>query len=348
MIEIGTCIVPHARVSWREDPPTVEGCRALTTAGAPYLRLQYNINDPAPFEMYFRPAHDAGMFITLNAVYGEWSDGRDIRIDNADPVMVEAAVGSMMRTYGGERSVIRVSPHNEPGEEPSMKREGYDISRGGDLDWIERVYFPNFIEPFFRAVRGFREHFPVAAFDSDSDAVHERCMGRAWDLGLLGKSAGFLQTGHFYGDVGGGDYATHERFRDAFKDFPEPHSCYEIDPQQLASVREWKAAHPGEPWIATDDEIRAMIAFMRNLHRDDPACKGIYFGDLHSWLFTRTQHEDLKLPSGLIIKAVNFPTFFTNAPELSEIGKEFVAAIAEVNPKPAPKIDMRNGRRRAV
>lgn len=334
--EFGTCIVPHDVHGWLEPVPTIASWRALIAAGVTHVRVQYKVGRPDLFDLYAPAAIEAGMRITANVVDD---------VLTANPKQIAAETATLARKWG--KNLWMASFGNEPGAVAQKYEEEH-----GERSFMP-FYFRTCLFPFVDSFRAVNPRLLIGGCDADSTDIQQSYMDAKDSLG----DAFNMHLIHPYWHLGGGDYASmggangKPGFMDVIRADPRkrPYKVAECDAQnEPDAVAFYKINPPGKagskPYIISEFGLRELLKFYKMILRDYPDCKGIDGGDVQSWIFKRTQFPDEvdKETGKVVTEAVNYSTFYTATPELSDIGREFVAVFAPLKPPSLP------GRRRVV
>lgn len=340
----GLAQVPFFPQTWLQPIPTAASYRAMRAIGMQGLRLQFDVSIASPalrtwntslFRSWITPASEAGMKINVNYCIGQ------TRL-HMDAVFHESSAERLAREFGF--MVESWSFGNEPGE-PAQAYES-DDGPTAERDYMRDVYMPQCVA-FVRGVRSWDRAALISGCDADSDAIQKRYTD------LIGALTCDEESVHPYGEVGGGDYATLERFK-AVRSH-RPWGVSEIDHQQLGSALErrsdvmldWLAKGATENTAVlqgqiarlrpTPAETMALVEVLRKVRRDYADCTR-FVVNMPDHLFERVK-----------VGGLEYCSFYTPTPVVSDGGRLFAAEFAAVNgPVDPPKTTMPVKRRRSV
>jgi len=354
----GLCQVPYPQGASPQPFPTVASYRALRALGIDGLRLQFDVAiaasnpgswDTSLFRLWITPAHLAGMNINLNYCVGRQLPHMDAAFHEACSFRIAQEVGHMVKSWSF-------------GNEPGADAQAYE---GGDGPTAERDYMRDVYMPVCLAfVRGIRRAIPdawIGGCDADSVSIQKRFNDLADSLGGQDSRVHDEEFIHPYGDVGGGHYARLRGEPDdpGFLDVrtSRPMGVSEIDHQQLPSaierlrlVTRSAIAHGATEESATiqgllarlrptPDETMALVDLLRRVGRE--------FRDCTRFMVNMPDHffERGTIPgTGLMCCS-----FYLAEPVVSDGGRAFQAAIAEINgPVDPARTTMPVGRKRSA
>lgn len=328
MIEARVAFAPYEPHGWRPEPPTAKSWRFLKErCNVTGVRLQYLADDPQWWEDAFDAVIAGGLEVHGNFCANDWA-----RIAPGD---VEEAAYVWMLDYG--HGMVSASALNEVGYSFGPD----DIAKGGTRDYM-REMADDFWLPFIRGVRRANPDIIIGGPDAESADTLQRFVD------LVDVDQWFV---HPYGekeiaDDGELDYATMagkngkpgftsvvEIREDDFIGSRRPIIISEIDHQQHKAAR----ARGEQRGIATDAEIDQLTAFSIRM-RDEFHAPVVTFGT--------GEYFCTRVPVQLPGQPPSTWSTWTHGPEpvMSGAGRRLAAVFA----KPAPKIAMRNGRRRAL
>jgi len=361
---VGLCQVPYPQGASPQPFPTVASYRALRALGVDGLRLQFDLSIAAPlpdkwdrslFRAWIEPAFEAGMNINANYCVGAGPQ-------SYAPVFHERAAFELAKEFG--RMVKSWSFENEPGP----KAQAYEGDDGptATRDYMRDVYMPMCLA----FVRGIRRAIPdawIGGCDSDSATIQKRYTDLI-DHMFSNAGAELHPLGpicdeewiHNYGDVGGGHYARLRGEPDdpGFLDVrtSRPMGISEIDHQQFPSAikRAVFAAASARARGESDseaaivgalarlrpapEETMALVDLLRRVGREFRDCTRFMLG-CPDYFFERGTISGTGLTCC---------SFYLAEPVVSDGGRAFAAAIAEINRPADPPKKALPVRKRAV
>lgn len=342
MIEARVAFAPYEPHGWRPEPPTAKSWRFLKEqCNVTGVRLQYLYDDPQWWEDAFGAVIAGGLQVHGNFCANDWT-----RITPGD---VEEATYVWMLDYG--HGMVSASALNEVGYSFGPD----DIAKGGTRDYM-RELVDDFWMPFIRGVRRANPDIIIGGPDAESWQTLQRFVDLVdVDQWLVhpyyevsdGEGLHFASMAPHGEDLGFMAVRVDGRQRQIIPS--------EIDNQQLESARlrkrniiaaclaEGMTQQTAEAYgrsareHASDEEIDKLTAFSIRM-RDEFRAPVVTFGsatffctwaDVTPWIKPQQQWST-----------------WTHGPEpvMSDAGRRLAAVFA----KPAPKIDMRNARRRAL
>lgn len=367
VMRFGICQSPFAPHGWLQPMPTIASYRALRALNMDGLRLQFDptIASPAPgvwdtslFWAWIEPAHAAGMRINAN-----YNGGANLPAHH-DAAFTESAAFRFAQEFGS--MIESYSYGNEPGAD-AQAYEG-DAGPTAERDYMRDVYFPTMCLPFVRGIRRALPDAWIGGCDADSANIQ----GRYTEVAdrMLHPTFGNLPDGievpplqqvnicdeeyaHPYGEVGGGDYATLEAFK-AVRSH-RPWGINEIDHQQLRSARDremdalTRALKDGvqlpEASLRgalarlrpTHDETMALVDLLRKVGRNYSDCTRFML-NMPDYFFER----------GKAANGIDCCSFYAPEPSVSDGGRAFAAAFAEINGPVDPLVTTMPVRKRAA
>lgn len=362
MIEARVAFAPYEPHGWRPEPPTVKSWRFLKDqCNVTGVRLQYLYSDARWWQDAFVAALDGGMEIHGNFCAPD--DG----LNAITPQQIEDRAFAWTATYGVHMKSASF------GNEPGYSFGPDDIAKGGARDYM-RELVDNFWLPFTRGVRRANPNITIGGPDAESAETLQRFVDLVdvdeWLVHPYGEREiaddGELDYATMAGENGKPGFISVSRMtlaNEATDRRRRPLIISEIDHQQHKAAR----ARGEQRGIATDAEIDQLTTFSIRM-RDEFHAPAVTFGTAE-YFCTRIKCGLWrgKFPGPAVVAeaalALGIPdltaewliesfgdTWSTwtypdgGDPVMSESGKRLAAVFA----KPAPKIDMRNARRRVI
>lgn len=326
----GICWKPRKQFSWIAPAPTLRSFQALRAIGITDVRMTYDPKLAELFAVDLKNATDAGLKVNANmgAVWRlpwELTTSPPIRPSEQE---VEAQAFDLATQFG--HLVDSYSFDNEPGGNPWMAQ---DISRGGSVDFMRDVYMPACVG-FVKGVRRVYPNAIIGGCDADSVDIQKRYIEQAnFALGSeqqIGIDVCDRRRVHPYGELGNLRYATMagDEENEGFSTLPDarPLDVGEIDIQQLPSAI-LRGKQGGDRGIATDDELHALLGFVRMIHEKYPDVGQIDFGTAE-YFFTR-----IPIWTAPVKQTETWSTWThgDDGPVVSPIGYEFAALFTSIN-----------------
>lgn len=326
MIEARVAFAPYEPHGWRPEPPTAKSWRFLKEqCNVTGVRMQYNADDPRWWLVALNSALLGGMEVHGNFV-------ADI---TKPPIEIESKAYAWMRNLVG-LPMKSVSFGNEPGYSFGPD----DIANGGVRDYM-RELVDNFWLPFIRGVRRANPDIIIGGPDAESAETLQRFVDLVdvdqWLVHPYGEKEiaddGELDYATMAGENGKLGFTSIVGKPYTGRGWWRPLIISEIDHQQHKAAR----ARGELRGIATDEEIDQLTAFSIRM-RDEFHAPVVTFGT--------GEYFCTRVPVQLPGQPPSTWSTWTHGPEpvMSEAGKRLAAVFA----KPAPYIDMRNARRRAL
>lgn len=327
MIRPGVCMVPFGAAAfdhpWLQPKPTVTSWRALRSIGITDVRLQFNVGggmetaelvsrspgawNPALFRAFITPAFEAGMKINANYCIGQpVPKHQDIQFHEDSAFRLALEFGGMVSWWSFE---------NEPGPKAQVY-EG-DDGPTAERDYMRDVYMPMCLA----FVRGIRRAIPdawIGGCDADSADIQRRYTDLAvTDLTRepQGGSQSIIicneEADHPYAEVGG----------DPAHGNPGGQDYSSLE--GMNGKPGFLTVRTNRPWGITEIDSKEpgrLLDFTKRLFANPRGCARLYF------LFEGSEGQFFELEPG-----GRYSSFYSPNPIVNDSGREYAAAIAEIN-----------------